>query len=61
MALLFFGGVMWPVNAETAPGDDKRAEVEPTAEQAAVDGPVRDDAREMDDWTPDEAGYGFGV
>jgi hypothetical protein len=61
MALFAFGGVMWPMNAETAPRDDKRADVEPTAEETAVDGRVMDDPHDMEDRTPDEAGYGYGV
>ena len=60
MALFAFGGVMWPMKAETA-RDEQRADVEPTAEETGGDGRVMDDPREMEDWTPDEAGYGYGV
>jgi hypothetical protein len=52
---------MWPVNAESTPRDDKRVEVEPTTEENSRDSRLMDDPRELDDWPPDEAGYGHGV
>jgi hypothetical protein len=52
---------MWPVNAETAPRDDKRADSEPNADEKSADGRAVDEPRDVDEWMPDEAGYGYGV
>lgn len=51
---------MWPVKAETAPPEDKRAGSEPPAKEECAEGRL-DEPREVDEWTPDEAGYGYGV
>jgi hypothetical protein len=52
---------MWPVKAETAPREDKRPDVEPIVDESGADRRALDDPREVDEWMPDEGGYGYGV